>query len=566
MRKFLGILLAVVLCLSSVSALAAYNDHTDYSQFPLVKDGESMTITVAHRRSEKYGKDPEDTWFWVWSEQVTGIDFEVDQILTSAAEERKSLMFASGDLPDLIMGGVTLTTSELVRYGMGDGLLLDLTPYITPEIMPNLCKWVEEYPIGLAYCTTPDGKIYSLPGYQDIYVNADASPAMMINEVWAEEAGLDANPLTLDKFTELLYKFKELHPDGYVLAGGEKHADPREFLKNAFGYLITTTTSTVDPALRNGEVVIPAYDDTYVEYLKLMHQYYVDGIISPEFFTIEQTTNFAKLAEDSVGAYSGNVYLGIPEYEDYSKWVRITPLTSEYNDTPMSYIPNKYKYGGCMLSADVAPEKIEVILRYLDFFYSDLGGMYLWCGPAAGSADLIGMMGGYKTDDNGAAIWYDADGNQVDSQAVMEGDCGGLASCFGNRSHPLNKELFDQGVTNRPEMRTYYYSNGENIVPYTYDPMFGHGYTAISVEANVLPYATNGYPFVTYYDEDTTLEITDLVTLLDPYVQAEEAKFITGVRDLSEFPKFQEELKNMGIETLLGYYTETYASYLESMN
>ena len=28
----------------------------------------------------------------------------------------------------------------------------------------------------------------------------------MINEVWAEEAGLDANPLTLDKFTELLYK------------------------------------------------------------------------------------------------------------------------------------------------------------------------------------------------------------------------------------------------------------------------------------------------------------------------------------------------------------------------
>ena len=115
-------------------------------------------------------------------------------------------------------------------------------------------------------------------------------------------------------------------------------------------------------------------------------------------------------------------------------------------------------------------------------------------------------------------------------------------------------------------MRTYYYSNGENIVPYTYDPMFGHGYTAISVEANVLPYATNGYPFVTSYDEDTTLEITDLVTLLDPYVQAEEAKFITGVRDLSEFPKFQEELKNMGIETLLGCYTETYASFLESMN
>ena len=82
MKKALSFLLAALLMLSSASALAAYNDYTDYAQFPLVKDGQTMSISVATKRSEQYGKDPEDQWFWIWSKKVTGIDFQVDQILS----------------------------------------------------------------------------------------------------------------------------------------------------------------------------------------------------------------------------------------------------------------------------------------------------------------------------------------------------------------------------------------------------------------------------------------------------------------------------------------------------
>ena len=131
MKKLVSFLLALVLVLSSVSALAAYNDHTDYVDWPIVKDGEKLTVSVATKRSEQYGKDPDQQWFWIWSETYSGIDFEVDQILSTAVDERKSLMFASGDLPDLLFG-INLDTSELVRYGMGEGMLLDLTPYMIP--------------------------------------------------------------------------------------------------------------------------------------------------------------------------------------------------------------------------------------------------------------------------------------------------------------------------------------------------------------------------------------------------------------------------------------------------
>ena len=57
------------------------------------------------------------------------------------------------------------------------------------------------------------------------------------------------------------------------------------------------------PAVREGKAVIPAYDDTFVEFLKLMNQYYTDGLMSSDFFTIDQTTAFAQLAEDAVGTY-----------------------------------------------------------------------------------------------------------------------------------------------------------------------------------------------------------------------------------------------------------------------
>ena len=47
---------------------------------------------------------------------------------------------------------------DLARYG-DDGTFLDLTPYLTPEIMPNLCAILETHPEIRAAATQEDGKI-----------------------------------------------------------------------------------------------------------------------------------------------------------------------------------------------------------------------------------------------------------------------------------------------------------------------------------------------------------------------------------------------------------------------
>ncbi len=572
MRRILGLLLVLSMVLTATAGYALYNDHTDYSQFPLVKEGESVSISVASKRSEKYGNDPDKTWFWIWSKAVTGIDFKVEQILTTAVAERKSLMFASGDIPDVLFG-INLDTSELVRYGMTEGLLLDLTPYITPEIMPHLSAWIEAYPESLFYCTTPDGKIYTLPGYSDFYIQAEGPNYMQINTDWLAEGGLEM-PKTLDEFSAMLYKFKELHPDAIALGSGAKNGDaktakdPRSYLLNAFGFLWPDTYTNpigIQPALRGGEVVIPAYDPTFAEFLKLMHEYYANGIMSRDFFTIDETTAFAQLAEDRVGAYSGLAYHALPEKEDFTKWVDASPLTSAFNETAQIGTLNKFRYGYVSLNAKVDPAKIETIMRYLDFFYSDVGGMYLWCGPSNTSADTMGIIGGYKVTEENSYIWVDTEGNKIDSQEFMEGQAGNMAHGFGNRSHPLqNKAAFEAGVTNRPEMRSYYY-DVDNILPYQYDPNFGSGAHLLNIHKNVEPYRKASFPMIVYYDEDTTLEIDDLHTILDPYVESEVAKFITGARDLAEFEQFRKELEGLGVLDLLNAYKDAYTKYHESL-
>ena len=94
------------------------------------------------------------------------------------------------------------------------------------------------------------------------------------------------------------------------------------------------------------------------------------------------------------------------------------------------------------------------------------------------SSDTLGIIGGYMVTEDNSYVWLDAEGNEMNSQAFMEGDSGNMSHGFGNRSHPLqNQEAFEAGVTNRPEMRSYYYDE-DNILPYTYDPNFCLLYTS----------------------------------------------------------------------------------------
>lgn len=180
------------------------------------------------------------------------------------------------------------------------------------------------------------------------------------------------------------YAFKEKRPDSYPLGGGANGDDPRSYLLNALGFLGTYTGDKgYNIALREGEIVIPGGDPVYKEYLTIMKQLYDDGIINPSFFSMEKTAIDAMIAEDKTGAIPIYPYLATPEVEKFSQWESGNPLTSEWNSTPQWLAASRLIVGGCVVTADA--QEVETIMRWLDFFYSDMGGLYMRNGPASNS-------------------------------------------------------------------------------------------------------------------------------------------------------------------------------------
>ena len=72
------------------------------------------------------------------------------------------------------------------------------------------------------------------------------------------------------------------------------------------------------------------------------------------------------------------------------------------------------------------------------------------------------------------------------------------------------------------------------------------------------------FPAIFYLDEDTTLRMTELLAVLNPYIAEQIALFTMGRRSLDEFDTFMDEINTMGIQDLNQIYRDIYASFLAS--
>lgn len=531
------------------STLEETYDYTDYrahSQFPLSKD---TPLRLAVRRDDTYGADWDKTWFWNWMMDKSGLEFEIEQVLASAYTERKSLMFASGNLPEVIIG-FSFNTGELVKYGQTEHQLLAINEYVTPDVMPNLSQWFNDYPLWEDGCKTPDGNIYSLPCFS-AYTPGN-SERFFWNTTWLEEVGKEI-PSTLDEFLDVLYAFKEARPDSYPLGGGANGDDPRSYLLNAMGFLGPSNGDKgYNIALREGEIVIPGGEPVYKEYLTIMKQLYDDEIINPSFFSMEKTAVDAMIAEDKTGAIPIYPYLATPEVEKFSQWESGNPLTSQWNDTPQWLAVSRLIIGGCVVTSEA--QDVETIMRWLDFFYSDMGGLYMWNGPAANSDDCMGLTKGFVIQEDGSSVYLDVEDKTYESNLVRNyQQMMGFFNVLGNRSSAIgHPELTQLNI-----MQKLY---GAPIAETTYDMTNGDQNFRYSCLQHMTPYETDKFPYIIYFDEETNTIVSDLASVIQPYIETETAKFITGIRDISEFDTYLAELESLDFETYLNYYRDAWSS------
>ena len=125
--------------------------------------------------------------------------------------EQKATLIATGlsSMPDAFFGSISLTDGDIIP---NIDFFVELTPYITPEIMPNLCAIFEKDPAMKALCTDADGKIYSLP--KKLPMRPATANEMYINQAWLDELGLPM-PTTYTELADTLVAFSQMGDGRY---------------------------------------------------------------------------------------------------------------------------------------------------------------------------------------------------------------------------------------------------------------------------------------------------------------------------------------------------------------
>ena len=358
---------------------------------------EEVTYKLLAPRTASQG-EWEDMWIFQEMKDRLGVTIDITTVDEQAWEEKKNLAFASSDLPDFFITG--LTSDDIVNYGT-QGVLLNLSTFLDTYENSITDRFLSKYPEIVKAIKSTDGNIYYVPTMVTIERERDKRRAYL-NTQWLENLGLSV-PTTVDEMYTVLLAFKNEDAnmngdatDEIPLSGmfeNEYFAMDIPLL-TAFGYVSTRIDLVGD------KVVYVPVQDEYKQYLMYMNKLYQDELLDQEYFTQAQDQFTAKGLEGKFGMYCywANFVMQ-PDVEKYLEYEMIPPLTSEVNDVQMWPAGPAASLSHTFAIVSSC-EKPEGIFRAIDYFYSEEGSIMARAGVEEGTWD---GEGGFKwvTNDEG---------------------------------------------------------------------------------------------------------------------------------------------------------------------
>lgn len=491
-----------------------------------------VTLKVIIETSPLYPISPE-LWYFKQMEELTGIRWEIECVDNDQWKERKSLIFASQDLPDIIISS-SLDAGDIITYA-GAKQLIALNGLLD-QYAPNYMGLLEKFPESRKLYA-PDGNMYGLNGTFP-GGNLDTLGARcFINTAWLQKAGLSM-PRTYDEFYEALVAMRDGDLDGngvddtIPLSGTNNQYSVDPFVAGPLGIPFTGVASRW---MTDGDkvVFVPA-DDIYVEYLTRMKQLFDENLLDQEYFTQNEEQLRAKGASLQLGAYSYAAHFvmtGSTDPEVYGQYEIISPLTSEFNE-------EKVWYGDAVRMPNIfltnANEYPEATIRYFDYAFSDEGSR-LFTGPDYGTWE---GEGGLK--------W---NGDHTKCEYVTPEGYNGMWDYLCKEIAPLAVEF--QGNSQ--------YGDVWGSMQYTpEDTSF-----KAQMKERIAPYLKQEFPQLFFTIEERE-EVALVLDEIKNYTGQMEVKFITGGEPIENHPQFVEKLKTMGLDKLVELYQGAYDRYLKN--
>lgn len=361
-------------------------------QLPIVDEPTTLSYFVADDSNAAImTTDWNDNEFYQEMERRTGVHLEFEMVSSADYQTNFNLMIASGNLADMIYVGASYY-AEGVDAAIDDGYFLDLTDLVD-EYMPNYEK-VRTSDVQYELLSTTDsgrlGAVYELR-------QSKQGPwlGLWIRQDWLDDLGLET-PVTFDDYHEVLTAFKNEKGATAPLILNFSGSDG-EFGTMSGGLNVLNSWQLDE----TGKVNFGPYMDAWKEYVTIMHQWYTEGLIDPDFMaTDERTADMAKVVTGASGLFAA-LYTMPSVYEAASEdpnmnLAPVNPPVMNEGDEGHIRLRDSYTSGNTAISAD--SENWEVALRWLDYLYTEEGALLANYGVEGDT---------FEFDENGKPVFTD---------------------------------------------------------------------------------------------------------------------------------------------------------------
>lgn len=477
-------------------------------------------------------------------ENKTNIHLDMIVVPQAVAKEKKQLLLASGDYPEIFLSG-DFTNEDILVYGAKQGIFIPLNDLIE-KYGVNVKRAEEDIPGFLNDLTAPDGKIYGIPSVDECY-HCSYNPKLWINTEWLDKLGLDI-PETTEEFYQVLKAFKTQDPNGngiadeIPLSGSPKgwYSTTEHFLMNAFIFDDgATTNQEYFFQVKDGTLDFVADKPQWREGLRYMNRLFMEGLFDPAAFT-QDGSQLKQIGNNSDAVILGataaghpGVFVNLsPDKPRHKQYTSVAPLKGPEGVRQSVVTPFKAIKGAGFVITDKCRNP-EAAFRLLDFIYSFEGSMLLDVGPKG-------------------KAWDDATPGKKDfygRQAKWEQ--------FENFLEIDNSNWRGLG----PTFRSFASVRGTKAQPQ--DPFAANGLETrlfIATSENYEPYAPKevflGNVFLSLDDIEEAAQLRLNIT---DYVKQSMVRFIVGDLDINaDWDDYLEGLKGLNLDRYLNIYQKAY--------
>lgn len=479
----------------------------------------TITCMFSDHPSQPY---QEETWLIpkVMKEKFN-VEMEIQAIPSSAYEEKRNAVIASGDIPDLIMGINKLTADE---YG-AKGMFMNFMDY--KDNMPNMLAAFEDLDFLQAQKPSED-ELYVLPGKittpGSVHLSAIALP--LVREDILEELDIQT-PNTYDELYDMMKKMKEAYPDSYPWIDRTRLAFAVNTLAGGLGL------NGRPGGNFGGWVVFDPETEVYTDMLEednfkflieFMKKCYDDGLLDPNFATDTSTEWEAKLMSDK-GFFMCDYFArpdmmtNIARSSGNDKFSLISMLPPAIEGGEQKVIANLGVGGGYnVVSAKTEhPDRMTEMLDY--WYYSEEGALLTTNGIEGETFEI-------KEGKAIARIYTDTVKSSLDFDAAYGAN---YLSFPGLQPDYFGYDLFDENASEHYNQPWLLFQDNQIDPPPTI--VFNGEESARSTE----------------YEVDLNDERLSILT-----------QFIMGERDIAEWDDAIRELHEIGMEDYLDLVNSAY--------